>query len=327
MRIAAYTSVNSAYLPNARIAANSVRKIHPEWDFILLFNDHTPDFIRWEDEPFDDVIFSEWLDVPTEWRRWAFDYSVVEFCTATKGLMAEFLFDKLNYDAVIYLDPDTMLFSRLEEVLEAIEGEKADVILTPHLTDREFTENAIRSHEMAALKHGTFNLGFYAIANRKNGRKYLKWWAERLAKYAHIDFERGLFTDQKWANLAPYIFDGVEVFTYRTYNVATWNMTNRNITYEDGKWLVNDEPLRFYHFSGFGNDFAWADLELGTFGSGMKELRKLWLMYKDLYKENELHGDVIWKWGHNCIGHPINTQMRQKARTNQCLNPYESIWG
>lgn len=324
MKTAVYTSVNAAYLTVARIIAKSVKEHHPEWDFILLFNDNTPDNICWEDEPFDKVVFAEWLDVDEDWRHWAYKYSVIEFCTATKGVMGEFLFDKMGYEALVYLDPDTVVFSRLEEIVEILESKKADVILTPHLTDREYDDDAIHSHEMAALKHGTFNLGFFAIANRENGRKYLRWWSERLLKYAYIDFEKGIFTDQKWCNLAPYLFDGIKVLTDRAYNTATWNMTNRHITKDfDGNWMVNYKPLRFYHFSGFGNDFSWADKELARFGSQMDGLRELWSLYKDLYNKNYISEKMPWKWGFTSDGKAITPAMRKVISSRKNLNPYD----
>lgn len=327
MKIAAYTSVNAAYLTVARIIAKSVKKHHPEWDFILLFNDSTPDNICWEDEPFDKVVFSEWLNVETDWRKWAYGYSVIEFCTATKGVMGEYLFDKMGYDALVYLDPDTVVFSRLEEVVDILKSEKADVILTPHITDREYDDEAVHSHEMAALKHGTFNLGFYAIANRKHGREYLRWWSERLLKYAQIDFNKGLFTDQKWCNLAPYLFEGIEVLVDRAYNTATWNMTNRQIELSnDGEWQVNGKPLRFYHFSGFGNDFAWADKELARFGAKMDGLRALWSLYKELYKENYISEKMDWKWGTTSYGKNINNEMRKIMAEKNILNPYDEVF-
>jgi len=317
-----------SYLPNARILAKSIRHHHPDWDIHLLLNDHSPDFIRWEEEPFDSVTFSEWLDMRTDWNAWAYDHSVVEFCTGTKGAMSQHLFEKQGYDAVVYLDPDTVVFSPLLEVMHALESKQADVILTPHLTDREFDEEAVRSHEMAALKHGTFNLGFFVIANTKNGREYLDWWSQRLIEHCYIDFESGLFTDQKWCNLVPYLFDGVEVFTHRTYNTATWNMTNRALTQDkEGAWLVNGELLRFYHFSGFGNDFAWADRELEAFTAGRSGERAIWSLYKELYEENRLTETVGWHWGKTRMGRAIDSKMRRRAREKEPLNPYEEING
>lgn len=326
MKIAAFTSINASYIPNARILAKSVKRFQPDWDFYLLFNDWTPDIIRWENEPFDDVVFADWLDTGGDWFRWAFKYSVVEFCTATKGVMSQYLLKNLRYDAVVYIDPDTVLFSPLEEVITEFSEKTADVILTPHLTDREYDKEGIASHEMAALKHGTFNLGFFAILNSPNGNKFLDWWADRLLKYSFIDFNSGLFTDQKWCNLAPYIFDGVKVFTHRTYNVATWNMINRKITKNaKGDWLVDREPLRFYHFSGFGHDFEWADRELIKFCEPDDDTRLLWKYYKKKYKENTLECYVNWKWEYTNGEVKITTQMRKDILSECRLNPYDYL--
>jgi lipopolysaccharide biosynthesis glycosyltransferase len=326
VKIAAFTSLTTSYLPNGRILGKSVKEQHPEWDFILLFNDRTPDFVNWEEEPFDKVVFADWLDIGRPWYRWAYDYSVVEFCTAAKGPMSEYLLNDLGYDAIIYLDPDILVFSRLEEVLQILNDKRADVILTPHLTDREFDEEAVWSHEIAALKHGTFNLGFFAVANRPSGRAFVQWWRERLVDHSHIDFDQGLFTDQKWCNLAPYMFSDFHVLTDRRYNVATWNMRNREISFRGGVWYVNGSPLRFYHFSGFGNDFAWADRELAAFNSN-PALRELWSLYKELYSANELAEPApAWYWGCDRYGRRLTREMRAAARRSSSLNPYGVWW-
>ena len=324
MKVAVFTSLTGSYLPNGRILAKSVKKICPEWDMVLLFNDRTPEEVDWNEEPFDKVVFAEWLPINRPWHKWAFDYSVIEFCTATKGVMTEYLMDNFDYDLVIYMDPDTCLFTPLTEIIEMVEKKKADVFLTPHLTDAEDSEYSIWSHEMAALKHGTFNLGFFAYANTKNGRKALRWWSERLLDYSHIDFNRGLFTDQKWANLMPYMFEGVHVILDKAYNIATWNMTNRDISYsKDGKWMVNDQPVRFYHFSGFGHDFAWADSELSKLAAGKTDLKKLWDHYKKMYVDNSLQNmNVKWHWGVTNTGNEITAQMRELARNMDIINPY-----
>lgn len=317
LRTFCFTSVTSAYLPNARILADSVRKHHPDWHFILLFNDLSESSVDWMDEPFDEIFYAHWLPIPN-FRQWAFDYSVVEFCTATKGTMSEYLFEKRGADRVIYLDPDTAVFTPLVEVEELLNVH--DVILTPHLTDREYDYEGIWSHEMAALKHGVFNLGFFAIANRENGRAFTEWWAERLRDHSHIDHNRGLFTDQKWCNLAPYMFDGIHVLCDRAYNIATWNMMNRKISQgPDGQWLVNGNPVRFYHFSGFGNDFAWADRELEAFTEEGDFVRDIWRWYKEQYKKWNRKDRKRWMWGRFENGQPITPTDRERYRKEEDL--------
>lgn len=326
MKIAAFTSFTGSYLPNARVLAHSVKAVHPEWDFFALFNDRTPPDIKWEDEPFHEVVFADWLPINRPWMRWAYDYSVVEFCTATKGAMSEFLFDVYGYDAVVYLDPDVFVFSRFDKILDMMSRGTGDVFLTPHLTDPEDDDDsyAIWSHEMAALKHGTFNLGFFVIANRPLGRRYLRWWTERLLDHSHIDFEKGIFTDQKWCNLAPYMFDGITVLTDRVYNVATWNTKNRKIGQNNNDaWTVNGQPLIFYHFSGFGNNFEWADGELEKFAAGDSFLLKIWNFYKNEYKKNALETPAPpWHWGVDRNGHRITAEMRKTARSTTNLDPF-----
>jgi hypothetical protein len=324
MRVVAFTSLTGSYLPNGRIIAKSFKAVYPDYDFVLLFNDRTPDFIDWDREPFDDVIFSEWLPINRPWRRWAAGYSVIEHCTATKGVAAEYLMDVMGYDAVVYLDPDTMLCSPLDEVFDIFDSGEADVVLTPHITDPETSDYGIWSHEIAALKHGTFNLGFFAVQNKPRGRACLRWWAERLVDYSHIDFAKGTFTDQKWANLAPYMFDGVKVLRDRTYNVATWNQARRKVTRDrDGKWYVNGQPMRFYHFSGFGHGFAWADSELEYFAKTESDLLALWDLYKSLYVAEGLSESAPpWFWDLKRSGERLTPQDRAAAADSQMIDPF-----
>jgi len=62
----------------------------------------------------------------------------------------------------------------------------------------------------------------------------------------------GLFTDQKWVNFAPVFFDGVAIVKSSRHNVATWNLTTRDLTGSlEAGFRVDGEPLGFYHFTGF----------------------------------------------------------------------------
>jgi len=313
-------------LANARILAQSVKKYHPEWHFVLLYSDANDVNINWAAEPFDEVLFAHKLPF-TNFRSWAFKYNVVELCTAVKGVAAQYLFDKKGADKVIYLDPDTVVFSKLDEITQLLD--KHIAILTPHITDAEYEVEGIFNHEMAALKHGTFNLGFYAFNNTPESRVFLDWWAYRIQHYAYADFELGLFTDQKWCNLAPYLFDNIYVLTKRNYNVATWNIKNRNVIFENDQWFVNREPLRFYHFSGFGRNFEWADSELNIFTKPGDPLRDLWQWYKDVYALNNNLNINSWFWGKYENGEKIQQNHRQMYRENEELqklypNPYNN---
>ena len=62
----------------------------------------------------------------------------------------------------------------------------------------------------------------------------------------------GLFTDQRWVDLAPAFFDDIAIVRDPQYNVATWNLTHRRATGTAPYDIqINGRPLVFYHFSGF----------------------------------------------------------------------------
>ena len=102
------------------------------------------------------------------------------------------------------------------------------------------------------MRHGVYNLGFLAVRTTGQGRRFIDWWADRLRQFCYDEVPNGLFTDQRWVDLAPAFFDDIAIVREPEFNVATWNLTHRRATgtapYEI---LINDRPLVFYHFSGF----------------------------------------------------------------------------
>jgi hypothetical protein len=60
-----------------------------------------------------------------------------------------------------------------------------------------------------------------------------------------------MFTDQRWMYLAPVFVPDPLILRHPGYDVAYWNLPHRDIRRrEDGTWLVNGQPLVFFHFSG-----------------------------------------------------------------------------
>lgn len=244
-----YTSITSNYLPKARVLANSIKQADPELQFHLVLCDNAPIGFNLDSEPFDNVIYAEDL-VTDDFPQWAFGLSVVELCTAVKGVALEYIFSGFAAEQVFYFDPDMVVFSRLDELQRELS--QHNIVLTPHLTDPEISEMGILDNELSSLLHGVFNLGFIGVRNTPEGRRFASWWAQRLLKYCHDDLARGLFTDQKWVDLAPCFFDDVGILRSPAFNVATWNLTNRKATGTlEGGILINGETLGFYHFSGF----------------------------------------------------------------------------
>ena len=144
--------------------------------------------------------------------------------------------------------------------------DRHSVLLTPHQCDPETDFQAILDNEHCCLRHGVYNLGFLAVRMTGQGRQFIDWWAERLRSYCYDEVENGLFTDQRWVDLAPAFFDDIAIVREPQYNVATWNLTHRRATGRAPYEIqINGRPLVFYHFSGF--DSGAQKVMLDRYGS------------------------------------------------------------
>jgi hypothetical protein len=244
-----FTSAAVNYLPKVRILCRSLKRHHPEAIVHLALADLRPGWLGVQGEPFDHILDIGELEIPN-WRAWSFTHNIVELSTAIKPFALRHLLRQSGTGVVLYLDPDTVLFSRIDDILTMLQG--ANVALTPHQVTPEQTLEAILDNEVASLKHGIFNLGFIGVRNTEEGRRFADWWADRVYRLCRAEVESGLFTDQKWINFAPVFFDGVAIVKSGRHNVATWNLTTRRVmgNFESG-FEVDGEPLSFYHFSGF----------------------------------------------------------------------------
>lgn len=248
--VACFTSFSYAYLPRARVLAQSVRRLHPEWRLWALVTDRPPPDLAPEAvAPFDHVIDSADLGIP-RYRPWLFRHDVVEACTAVKGAMLVHLLER-GARKVIYLDPDIALFAPLDPILARLDG--ASIVLTPHQTAPNDTPMAIADNEATSMRYGIFNLGFLGVRNDATGRDFAHWWAARLHEACYDAPERGLFTDQKYCDLVPGLFAGVHVERDPGCNVASWNVSRREIAINRrGELTAAGRPLRFYHFTKIG---------------------------------------------------------------------------
>jgi hypothetical protein len=243
-----FTSITTNYIPKARILARSIRRHDPTAIFHLFLCDIPPPGFDIEHEPFDHVHLLGQLGIDNL-RQWIFMHDVVELCTAVKGSAMVKLFDEYGADKVIFFDPDTVVFGALDELHRRLD--EASVILTPHQVAPESHDGAILDNEICSLKHGVYNLGFVAVRRSPAGLAFAHWWRDRLLSYCYADIPNGLFTDQRWCDLVPALFEGVHILRDKHYNVATWNLTHRDVTERDHVLFVDGKPLVFFHFSGF----------------------------------------------------------------------------
>ncbi|MDH4186166.1 MAG: hypothetical protein OEV08_04145, partial [Nitrospira sp.] len=259
----------------------------------------------------------EQLGIPN-WKSWAFGHTVVELCTAVKGPAALYFARTPGVEKILYLDPDTKVFNHLAPLSELLDAH--EILLTPHLLEPESRTEAILDNEVSALKHGVFNLGFFAARTSGQGLAFLEWWAQRLLRFCIDDIPNGFFTDQRWCDLAPCFFDRLHIIRDPGYNVATWNVAHRPITKrQDGTYFAGNTPLRFYHFTGYdsgagmGMLLKYAETQAGA--------RELWENYASDLRHMG-HGAAeyrLWRYGTYSNGVPVELEARRRYRFRQDL--------
>ncbi len=221
--------------------------VHPEWDPACItggpLRRPRPDAVGGE-------LFTTSLveDLPLPKKpEFLFRYEIMELNTAVKPTMFAHLRSQ-GYERVVYIDPDILVVDRLEDV-ERLLDEGANAVVTPHLTAP--LDDGHHPTELEIMRAGAYNLGFLAIAGTPAADAFIAWWQDKLEYGAVSDPARGLFTDQKWVDLAPGMFGGFAVLRDPGYNVAYWNLPHRPITRENDVWSAGGSRLRFFHFSGF----------------------------------------------------------------------------
>lgn len=283
-----FTSCTNNYIPKARILASSLKMFHPDWSFCLLLGEAAPEGFDLAAEPFDRVEFFDQLGI-ANYKAWLFRHRVVEICTAAKGpALYHFLVEE-RHEKVLYLDPDIMVCNSLAPLEELLDIH--DILLTPHQLAPQPTAKSVRDNEIVALQYGVFNLGFLGVARRGQGLAFARWWRDRLLEYCYDDIPRGLFTDQRWCDLAPAFFSGLHVVRDTGCNAASWNLTDRLITKNaEGVYMANDGPLRFYHFTGY--DSGAGRHMTSLYAVGMPAVFQLWDEY----------GRRLESFGHQSLG-------------------------
>ena len=247
-----FTIAARNFIPYAAALHDSVLRHHPDTTFVLALADIDAGYDR-DALPFEILTLATLRDV----RVWgmAERYTATEFCTSIKPLVFQVLMDRHPGAAILYLDPDIMIVSRLIE-LERLLDAGAQAVMTPHIEQPGHRPRNLP--DQALLRAGTYNLGFLALREGADTRALMAWWADKLEYDCRIDLAQGLFVDQKWGDLFPALLDRVAVLRHPGYNLAYWNMPGRQLRAGPLGWTVNGQPLRFVHFS--GHDLATPDL-------------------------------------------------------------------
>jgi hypothetical protein len=235
------TIVASNYIEMAQLLGESFLGHHPASRFaILVIDDEAVDHLA---DGLEILRLSD-LDLSVaELDLMKTIYDVMELSTAVKPALLRTLLR--SADTVCYLDPDIYVYSAFDDAIVAVET--AGIVLTPHVL-QPVPRDGLAISEQAVMESGMFNLGFIAVG--PSATPFLDWWMERLLTDAVVDLDRHLFTDQKWVDWVPALFDH-HVSRDPGMNIAWWNIHERHLELGDSHPAVNGQPVRFIHYSGY----------------------------------------------------------------------------
>lgn len=318
MTVLCFSSFTFAYLDRARVLFHSLRRHHPDWELVALITDAPPPGLTFDPavEPFDRVVWGHELGLP-DYDAFLFQHDVVEMCTAVKGPVLDLVCRTGDADIALYLDPDTAVFAPLDPVIDALADHA--IVLTPHLAAPETEEAGIRDNEMSALRTGVYNLGFVAIRTTGEGARFARWWADRLKWACYDEPERGLFTDQRWCDPVPTLFDGVAILRDPGFNIASWNVGQRHVAIgHDGVIRVNGQVLRFWHFTKLG---PVGDAMTRRHAKGNVAVYEIWNWYKRRIEDCAVTGlpERWWAYASYADGAPILKADRIAYREDAAL--------
>jgi hypothetical protein len=240
------TIIAKNYVAHARVLAESFLAKHPGGKCFVLVVDDYEGYIDPTREVFDVIGVNE-LQIPNV-RSLCFKYNITELATALKASFLRFLIERRDVRQVLYLDPDILVISELNELVERLD--RAPLLLTPHL-DQDYPDDGRFPNDSSVLRAGIFNLGFLGLAGGPWATGFLRWLEEKLFEFCVIDPEAGYFVDQRFFDIALATYPEIEIERGVGYNVAYWNLHSRFLSFQNGTWSCNEEPLRFFHFSNY----------------------------------------------------------------------------
>jgi len=320
-----FTSSGPNYVGKVRALCQSLREHMPEvaihW-LIADLRDGSPVGLQ-DCKSIDEVMFVDDFNGYND-RTWLFQHDIVELSTAIKPEAALSLLARDDCELLLYFDPDMVVFSQLDDLVDQLRS--ASVVLTPHILKPEKEPKAVLDHELSSLRHGVFNLGFFGVRKGQEGKAFLDWWRDRCRTFCTGDWREGIFTDQKWINFAPIFFPNSTILRSSRFNVAPWNINQRQLdgTFDEG-FLVDGQPLGFYHFTGF--DRGAHEQVIHEYANGNAAAYMLMQWYRERTRYLTPERDLAWSLGHFDDGQEVTADHRRIYRLRTDLqtafpNPY-----
>ncbi|QPL48522.1 hypothetical protein [Alteromonas sp. B31-7] len=145
----------------------------------------------------------------------------------------------------IYLDSDLQFFNDYLFLMDALDN--CSILLSPHWRSSDPYKDS-RNFELNFLD-GMYNGGFVGASTE--GVEALEYWAYCCLYSMERNRERGMHDDQKYLDILPSRYGGVESIRHMGCNIGNWNQIDcKRSRNEDGEILINNKyKIVFIHFT------------------------------------------------------------------------------
>jgi hypothetical protein len=197
------------------------------------------------------VFYADELTLPAD-RRFLFKYQAFELCCALKPYAMCHVMERFTISHLLYLDSDILVTAPFWDDLQKSWADHA-ILLTPHWV--RLPVDVSTEFQRSLVQHGMYNGGFVAAKQDPDTRRFLDCWAKLLESQCTFDPMNNVYVDQRWLDLLAASSSAVGILRDPGLNVAYWNLHERRLWLDkNDAWRVNDQPLKFFHFSGFDAD-------------------------------------------------------------------------
>lgn len=159
------------------------------------------------------------------------------YFTCTPSLPLFLLEREPEVAAITYLDADLWFLAHPQPIFDEIADRSIAII-----------EHRYPPRYAHLARRGRFNVGWLTFRNDERALACLRWWRARCLEWCYDRLEPTRFADQKYLDEWPARFPGVAVIRHEGANVAPWNLARYRLERRDGRLLVNEQELIFYHF-------------------------------------------------------------------------------
>jgi hypothetical protein len=160
-----------------------------------------------------------------------------------KPVFLSYLLERVANEPVAYVDPD-QFFVGNPQVLFDLEP-TTTMRLSPHWRPIAPASGPVFADN---FKDGIFNGGLFVAT--ADAIPALEWWATACLHSCEKSPSQGLYDDQRYLDVLPVYFEGIDWVVHKGVNVASWNRLYLERKRDpEGGVLVEGDPLVCVHFT------------------------------------------------------------------------------